>query len=119
MKILLSPLLTLTIMTCGQVFAQGISTTPTAYTPAPPLTSGEREEASGNISEITPGQSLVLHTGMKEGEPTVFRLAPQVTYVDADGKTVEAAGLRKNLRVRVSYVKTKGANIVDRVTILE
>ncbi len=116
MKLLLPCLLTLTFIMCGQVFAQDASTDPS---PAASITSGERKEASGNISELTPGQSLVLHTGIKEGESTVFRFAPQVTYVDADGKTVEAAGLRKNLRVRVSYVKAEGANIVDRVTILE
>jgi len=119
MKIIIPLLLTLTFMTFGQVFGQDASTGSAAHTPAPLITSNERQEATGNISELTPGQSLVLHTGMKEGEPTVFRFAPQVTCVDADGKTVEAAGLRKNLRVRVSYVKAKGANIVDRVTILE
>ncbi len=119
MKILLLSLLTLTFMTSGQVFAQDASTDPRPTLLHAAITSRERKEATGNISELTPGHSLVLHTGIKEGEPTVFRFAPQVTYVDAAGKIVEAAGLRKNLRVRVSYVKSEGANIVDRVTILE
>jgi hypothetical protein len=91
-----------------------IVTTPTARPAAP-----EREEATGTITDVTPERSLVLHTGTNAGEPIVFRFAPQVTYVDEDGRVVEAAGLRKNLRVRVSYVKAGADNVIEKVTILQ
>ena len=119
MKIsLLAPLVGLTLMTFGPLYAQSSATVAPATTPASGVPA-EREEATGTISELTPDRSLVLHTGTGDGEPLVFRFAPAVTYVDPDGKIVEAAGLRKNLRVRVSYMKAEGDNIIDKVTILE
>ena len=100
--------------------AQTSSVAPVATaSPVAPVTPAEREEATGTIMDITPERSLVLHTGTNAGESVVFRFASEVTYVDDDGKIVEAAGLRKNLRVRVSYLKQAGDNIVDKVTILE
>ena len=41
-----------------------------------------------------------------------------VVVEEAD-EAVEAAGLRKNLRVRVSYLKAGGDNVIDKVTILQ
>ena len=79
----------------------------------------EREEVTGTIVEYTPEKSLVLHTGTDAGNPVTFRFATTVTYVDEDGKIVEAAGLRKNQRVRLSYLKAGADNIIDKVTILE
>lgn len=99
--------------------AQSVATSPAAVVPVVPATSAEREEATGTITDITPGRSIVLHTGTNAGEPVVFRFAPQVTYVDDEGKEVEAAGLRKNLRVRLSYIKAGGDNVIDKVTILQ
>jgi len=112
MKFQFSFLLTLALISSGRLHGP-------ASTPAAAVAALAREEATGTITDITPGQSLVLHTGTNAGEPAVFRFAPEVAYVDSDGKRVEAAGLRKNLRVRVSYVKTGGDNIVDKVTILQ
>ena len=83
------------------------------------MTAAEREEATGTITDVTAERSLVLHTGTDAGEPVVFRFAPKVTYVDEDGRVIEAPGLRKNLRVRLSFVKTGGDNIIDKVTILQ
>ena len=99
--------------------AQRSTVAPVITTPAASPTAAEREEATGTITDVTPDRSLVLHTGTNAGEPTVFRFAPKVTYVDGDGRVVEAAGLRKNLRVRISYVKDGADNVIDKVTILE
>ena len=113
-------LLAITSLTLATVNAQTSSVAPPAATsPAAPATTAEREEAIGTITDLTPERSLVLHTGANAGESVMFLFAPEVTYVDEDGKVVEAAGLRKNLRVRVSYLKSGGDNVVDKVTILE
>lgn len=110
----LTAFLVLTLLAAAPLNAQTTTTSPAASIPA-----AEREEATGNITDITPDRSLVLHTGTNAGEDVVFRFAPKVTYVDADGRIVEAAGLRKNLRVRVSFLKVGGDNIIDKVTILD
>ena len=73
-------------------------------------------ESTGTISQYTPGSALVLDTG--SGEPVQFKLSKNVTYADSDGKVIEAAGLSKNLRVRVHYIKVGGDNVVDKVTLL-
>ena len=101
------------------VQAQTSPAVPAATVPTVPASAAAREEATGTITDVTADRSLVLHTGTNAGEPLVFRFAPKVTYVDEDGRLVEAPGLRKNLRVRLSYVKAGGENIIDRVTILE
>jgi hypothetical protein len=75
------------------------------------------EEASGTITEYTADSALVLNTG--SGDPVHYRFAKKVTYVDADGKELQSPGLRKNLRVRVHYVRNGGDLIVDKVTLLE
>jgi hypothetical protein len=73
-------------------------------------------ESTGTIAEYTPGSALVLDTG--SGEPVQFKLGKNVTYADSDGKVIEAAGLSKNLRIRVHYIKVGGDNVVDKVTLL-
>ena len=103
----------------ARVDAQSSAGTATVAVPTPQPTAGEREEATGTITDVTPDRALVLHTGTNAGEPLVFRFAPQVTYVDEDGRVVEAAGLRKNLRVRVSYIKAGADNVIEKVTILQ
>ena len=107
------------LLTPIQLDAQSSTGATAAVTPAASPAVIDRQEATGTISDVTPDRSLVLHTGTNAGEPTVFRFAPQVTYVDGDGRVVEAAGLRKNLRVRISYVKAGADNVIDKVTILE
>jgi len=36
----------------------------------------------------------------------------------SDGKTIEAAGLTTNLKVRVHYTKIGGDNVADKVTLI-
>lgn len=118
MKLRLLTLVGVAFVALGNVHAQTSSTAPAA-SPAVPVTAAVREEATGTITDVTAERSLVLHTGTDAGEPVVFRFAPKVTYVDEDGRVVEAPGLRKNLRVRLSFVKAGGDNIIDKVTILQ
>jgi hypothetical protein len=74
-------------------------------------------EMTGTIKEYTAGSSLVLAT-LAPSEPIQFRLSKNVTYADADGKTVEAAGLTTNQKVRVHYTKVGGDNVADKVTLI-
>ena len=74
-------------------------------------------EMTGTIKEYTAGSSLVLET-LAPNEPVQFKLAKNITYADADGKTVEAAGLTTNRKVRVHYTKVGGDNVADKVTLI-
>jgi len=74
-------------------------------------------EMTGTIKEYTPGASLVLET-LAPNAPVQFKLSKNVTYADTDGKTIEAAGLTKNQKVRVHYTKVGGDNVADKVTLI-
>ena len=74
-------------------------------------------EMTGTIKEYTPGSVLVLQT-LAPSEPVQFKLSKNVTYADTDGKTVEAAGLTTNRKVRVHYNKIGGDNVADKVTLI-
>ncbi|MEP7015194.1 MAG: hypothetical protein ABI925_07125 [Verrucomicrobiota bacterium] len=74
-------------------------------------------EMTGTIKEYTAGTSLVLAT-LAPSEPVQFKLSRNVTYADADGKTVEAPGLTTNQKVRVHYTKVGGDNVADKVTLI-
>jgi hypothetical protein len=74
-------------------------------------------EMTGTIKEYTPGISLVLET-LAPSEPVQFKLSKTVTYADADGKSIEAAGLRTNQKVRVHYLKVGGDNVADKVSLI-
>jgi hypothetical protein len=74
-------------------------------------------EMTGTIKEYTPGTALVLET-TAPSEPVQFKLSKNVTYADADGKVIQAAGLTTNQKVRVHYVKVGGDNIADKVTLI-
>jgi hypothetical protein len=74
-------------------------------------------EMTGTIKEYTPGASLVLET-LAPTEPVQFKLAKTITFNDTDGKTIEAAGLTNNRRVRVHYSKVGGDYVADKVSLL-
>lgn len=74
-------------------------------------------EMTGTIKEYTAGTSLVLET-LAPSAPVQFKLSNKTTYADADGKTIEAAGLTKNQKVRVHYTKTDSDNVADKVTLI-
>lgn len=74
-------------------------------------------EMTGTIKEYTAGDSLVLET-LAPSEPVHFKLSKNVTYADKDGKTIEAAGLTTNQKVRVHFVKIGGDNVADKVSLI-
>src|SRR5947207_6417400 len=74
-------------------------------------------EMTGTIKEYTPGSVLVLET-LAPSEPVQFKLSKNITYADTDGKTIEAAGLTNNQKVRVHYLKVGGDNVADKVTLI-
>ena len=92
----------------GFVDAQTSSTTTTAASGG---------EMTGTIKQYSAGNSLVLDT-LAPNEPVQFKLAKEITYADKDGKTIEAAGLTTNQKVRVHYVKVGGDNVADKVTLI-
>jgi hypothetical protein len=101
---------------CVAIFAVAMLTyaQPTAVSPDPKTGA----EMTGTIKEYTAGSSLVLET-LAPSEPVQFKLSKNVTYADADGKTIEAAGLTTNQKVRVHFVKIGGDNIADKVTLIQ
>lgn len=74
-------------------------------------------EAIGTIKEYTPGSAIILD-GLTPNPPASFKLARTVIYNDADGKTIEAAGLTTGQRVRVHYVKAGGENVADKISLV-
>ena len=74
-------------------------------------------EMTGTIKEYSAGSTLVLET-LAPSEPVQFKLSKNVTYADTDGKTIEAAGLTANRKVRVHYIKIGGDNVADKVTLI-
>jgi hypothetical protein len=74
-------------------------------------------EMTGTIKEYTPGVALVLET-LAPSEPVQFKLSKNVTYADADGKTIEAAGLTTNSKIRVHYTKVGGDNVADKISLI-
>jgi len=78
---------------------------------------GSGAESTGTIKEYTPGSVLVLDT-LVPNPPIQFKLSKNITYSDADGKVIEAAGLTTNQKVRVHYIKVGGDNVADKVTLI-
>jgi hypothetical protein len=74
-------------------------------------------EMTGTVKEYAPGATLVLET-LAPSEPVHFKLSKNVTYADTDGKTIEAAGLTTNQKVRVHYTKVGGDNVADKVSLI-
>ena len=77
-------------------------------------------EATGTITEYTPGSAIVLRE--TEG-PVRYRFGKTVTYVTKSGKTLDEDMVRTRIKVgapvRVHYVGEGDAMLVDRVTLDE
>jgi hypothetical protein len=108
---MIKPLL---LLTCATALLTGIvCAQPTSSSPDPKAGA----EMTGTIKEYTSGSTLVLET-LAPSEPVQFKLSKNVTYADTDGKTIEAAGLTTNRKVRVHFVKIGGDNVADKVTLI-
>ena len=99
---------------CLAIFIAVAQGQPTSGSPDPKAGA----EMTGTIKEYTAGTSLVVET-LAPNEPVQFKLARNVTYADADGKTVEAAGLTTNQKIRVHYTKVGGDNVADKITLIK
>jgi hypothetical protein len=98
-------------MVCATAFAAAqTSTTPTT-------TATTTTESVGTITEITPGSTIVLNTGATE--PVHYRFGKNVSFVNAHGKVINAAKLRKDRKVRVHYVKEGNDLVIDKVTVVK
>src|SRR4051812_42504109 len=75
-------------------------------------------EMTGTIKEYTAGTTLVLET-LAPNEPVQFKLGKNITYADADGKTLETPGLSTNQKIRVHYTKVGGDNVADKITLIK
>ena len=77
-------------------------------------------EGNGTITEYTPGSAIVLR---ETSGPVRYRFGNTVTYVTRSGKVLDEDTVRTRVRVgipvRVHYVGTGDARMVDRVIVDE
>jgi len=106
---------TLFVITGAVIVASAIiaSAQPTSNSPDP----AAGAEMTGTIKQYT-ANTLVLET-LAPNEPVQFKLAKNIAYADADGKTIEAPALATNQKVRVHYTKVGGDNVADKVTLIK
>jgi hypothetical protein len=68
---------------------------------------------TGTVTEITPGETMILKT--EAAEPVHYKFSKSVTYVTTDGRTIKASKIVKDSKVRVHYVKDGDNMVVDKV----
>jgi hypothetical protein len=77
-------------------------------------------DASGTITEYTPGSAIVLR---ETSGPVRYRFGKTVTYVTRSGRVLDEATVRTRVKVgvpvRVHYTGTAPNMIVDRVIVEE
>ena len=77
-------------------------------------------EGTGTITEYTPGSAIVLR---ETSGPVSYRFGNTVTYVTRSGRVLDADTVKTRVRVgipvRVHYVGTGDARLVDRVIVDE
>jgi hypothetical protein len=103
----------------GQTLRQPLMKTQSVPQPRQPQTTTQTTtttEASGTITQYTPGSAIVL----RESNGSVsYRFSKTVTYVTRDGRVLDAATVKHRIRagvpVRVHYSGTAPNMVVDRV----
>lgn len=77
-------------------------------------------DASGTITEFTPGSAIVLR---ENSGPVNYRFGKTVVYTTKNGKTLTDADVRTKIRVgvpvRVHFMGEGNARVVDRVIVDE
>jgi hypothetical protein len=77
-------------------------------------------EASGTITEYTPGSAIVLR---ESAGPVRYHFGKTVTYVTRSGRVLDAATVKSKIRVgvpvQVHYTGTDSNMVVDRVILEE
>ena len=97
--------------------ASSTSTTVATGTDGTAQTTTTTTESTGVVSEYTPNQTLVLKTDA--AEPVHYKFGKRVSYVTADGRSIESSRIRKDSKVRVHYIKEGDDMLVDKVIITE
>jgi hypothetical protein len=78
-------------------------------------TTASATESVGTVTEFTPGDSMTLKT--EAAEPMHYTFSKNVEYVNAHGKVIGAARIKKDSKVQVHYLKHGNDMIVDKVTL--
>ena len=77
-------------------------------------------ERTGTITTYTPGETIALK---EPAGPKTYRFGKTVTYVTSSGKTLDENAVKTRIKVgvpvRVHYVGTGDAMMVDRVVLDE
>lgn len=95
-----------------------------AQTGSGPTSTGERDIAAaptGEISyvnEFTPGKSIKTTRAGVGTQPVVYRLAPNVRYVNQAGSPVDPDDIQAGTRVRLDMMGTGPGLTVDRVVVI-
>ena len=93
------------------------STTVATGTNGETKTTTTTTESTGTVTEYTPGHALILKT--EAAEPVHYKFGKTVTYVNSDGKVIEATKIKKDSKVRVHYIKDGDDMVVDKVIVTE
>ena len=91
------------------------SSTSTRVTTGTNGTTETTTESTGTVTEYTPGEMIVLKT--EAVEPVHYKFSKQVTYVNANGRVIDASKIRKDSKVQVHYVKDGDDMMVDKVIV--
>jgi len=90
-----------------------------------PTSTGERDIAAapgGEVSyvnEFAPGKSIKVTRSGIGTQPVVYRLAPNVRYVNEDGSPIDPNDIQAGARVRLDTTGTGPGLTVDRVVVLK
>jgi len=74
-------------------------------------------ESTGTVSELAPGQALILKT--EAAQPMRYKFGKTVTYVTSDGRVIDASKITKDSKVRVHYIKDGDDMVVDKVIVTD
>ncbi len=91
------------------------STTAATGTNGTTQTTSTTTESTGTVTEFAPGETMVLKT--EAADPVHYRFSKEVTYVNANGRVIDASKIRKDSKVRVHYVKDGDDMLVDKVIV--
>ena len=90
-----------------------------------PTSTGERDIAAapngeiGYVNEFTPGKSIKVTRSGVGTQPVVYRLAPNVRYVDDAGRPIHPNDIQAGSRVRLDMTGRGPGLTVDRVVVIQ
>src|SRR6059036_2476838 len=95
-------------------------TTPQLQRPTTTTQTTSTTEATGTITEFTPGSAIVLR---ESSGPVSYRFGKTVTYVTRSGRVLDEDTVRTRIKVgvpvRVHYTGTAPDMVIDRMTLEE